>query len=133
MLRKIIALIAIFTVFFTGFNQPAFAANPSTLGLLDGFSMDMNWGNRFSFGSSSDNFDTNSRSSFFSRQIQNFVDAAVIGAEGVVGGAAVCYTADAAATTVFPPAALLAPFCPVLPTLAGGTAATAKVAIHAAT
>ncbi|GFE72008.1 hypothetical protein [Chroococcus sp. FPU101] len=45
-------------------------------------------------------------------------DAAVIGAVGVVVNVvtmiAICYGADALATSVFPPAAAVAPFCPAI-------------------
>jgi len=124
MLHRIIALVAIFTVTLTGFNQPALAATQSTPGLL---------GDRFTFENASIQLDFSSQSDFLFRQVQNLIDGAVYAVGGMAGGAAICYAADAAATTVFPPAAALAPFCPALPSLVGGTAAAARVAIRTAT
>lgn len=45
------------------------------------------------------------------------------GALGMIGGILVCYTLDAAATTVFPPAAALAAYCPSLGASSGGAKA----------
>jgi len=55
---------------------------------------------------------------------KSFVDGVVNGALGTagvaIGGAAVCFIADGAATTVFPPAAALLPYCPGIGATIGG-------------
>ena len=58
---------------------------------------------------------------------KSFVDGVVNGALGTagaaIGGAAICFIADGAATTVFPPAAALLPYCPGIgATIGGGNA-----------
>ena len=61
--------------------------------------------------------------SFWDRFIDGVVNGALGTAGVAIGGAAVCFIADSAAATVFPPAAALLPSCPGIgATLGGGSA-----------
>ena len=54
-------------------------------------------------------------------------DGVIETAKVMVGGAIVCYTVDGLATTIFPPAGALLPFCPMIGGAAGGQLLTKVV------
>lgn len=105
MLRKLFALVLALVIAVVGTVKPAYAVSDSS-SLLNSYNTDF--------------LAAITNEVVKDEIVKVAVDAAVNGTVTIAVTLAVCYGADALATSVFPPAAALAPFCPVL---AGGTGA----------
>lgn len=105
MIRSLIALFLAFTMAISGITLPAYAASNHSAAV--------------------DNYLENEESgnSFISDYLGLIANSIKVASATLVGTAIVCYTVDAAATLVFPPAVALAPLCP----LAGGGAGAIRI------
>lgn len=116
MLRYVTAVFAALVIVLTGIAQPAYAYSQNSGIVFDNHqehnSDDYYYSSRDYYGSSQNAYSDRTLT-------DSFVDGAVEGVGGLVGAVTACYALDAVATTVFPPAAALAAFCPAL----GGAAA----------
>lgn len=108
MVRKLFSLLLALVIVVVGTVKPAYAVSDSS-SLLNSYSTDF-----LAAITSEDLMDEAAKTA---------VDVVVTTGTWI----AICYGADALATSVFPPAAAVAPFCPVI---AGGTA-TAVGAVKA--
>lgn len=125
MLRGFIACIIALTIAITGIVQPAYAAP----GNAYTFSNQGN-GNSVYINDSSQNFNTGVNDSLLNSNsdsndyIIKTVVSTILGFTIPVG---ICLVADAAATTVFPPAGFLAPYCANIGAI-GGAGNTVRLA-----
>jgi hypothetical protein len=124
MIRGLIALLIASVLTFTGLTAPAYAASNHVGGLSLGAKQ---------VSDSHDSFIIMHSSSSSSRdQFVKGVGNGFLGTAGtVIGGAIFCYVIDGAAATVFPPAAALLPYCPVVGAAVGGVGKVVDVAAKA--
>lgn len=122
MLRKLIAIILILTVAITGFVTPAYASSTNSLIIIDNHKEIYSNDNNYNYA---ERTTENSSEKF----INSFIDGMTNTAGALAGAVAVCFALDGLATTIFPPAATLAAFCP---SLGGGAAVVGSSAGGAA-
>jgi len=123
MMRNFLAVFLAFTIIFIGFTKPAYASSVNfDFRSISSVSQSSNFQDTFSPLS-----DSNPKSKIILRFMEKMIGDA---AKDITGYAVICYTADGLATTVFPPAAAIAPFCPALGTSAIG-AKLIKTLVHA--
>jgi len=124
MFRKLIALLAVCVVVLTGLVSPAYAGSNHVGGLSVGAKQKSD--SHESYSDSHDSYIVNTlpSDSDSSSDWETFVSGikrGVIETAGfAIGGVVLCFAIDGAASTVFPPAAALLPYCPSIGAVAGG-------------
>lgn len=117
MFRGLIALLTVCIVVLTGLVAPAYAADNHVGGVSVGAKQTTDSHDIYVINTQPPRADSPSDLEIFLTSIKQ----GVIGTAGVaVGGAALCFAIDGAATTVFPPAAVLLPYCPGFGVALGG-------------
>lgn len=100
MIRSLIALFLAFAIAISGITLPAYAAssNPDFI-------------NNYPKNEESGNGYIDDSLLFVGEGVKNAT-------QGLIGATILCYTLNAVATTVFPPVAVLLPFCPMVESVA---------------
>ncbi len=113
MFRSLIASIIAFAIAVTVVVNPAYAESADTNSYFNNYGVINNiYGN----GNSVTIDNPSKKDSYSEKQDSSnpFIDGVINMAGSLIGGAIVCYSIDGIATVFFPPAAVLASFCPAM-------------------
>jgi len=128
MYRKLVSLLVAFAILWLGYTAPVYAS-PIDLNSPDSVSVYINGDNNNVFINPNEGKSSFKEDSFqldAGSILKSFIQEAAGAAGAVVGITVLCYAADAAATELFPPAALLASYCPQMGGIVGGGTLSVK-------